>query len=149
MSEEFKKFIKDMELLGFVHVDVPIPSDYDIDKVYIKTLDNKEEIAYRRINDIANKNRNNLKWDIAIKHLTEDVLLISDLIKKKEIKHPEKIVEFVTNCCAIHYIWDNKYKSAFNVIEDFKKSYKIPKTPKSIDEMDADELREYIKKHKI
>ena len=42
--------------------------------------------------------------------------------------------------------WDEQYRQAFNAIKEFRDSCK---TPKSIDEMDADELRKYIRTHNI
>lgn len=120
-------------------------NDSDIDKIYNKSNNSIEEIAYRRINSIANANRDNVNWTVAIKCLSEDVSLISKLIKDKDIKHPEQLKEFIENCCAIYEYWDDVYREAFNSIKDYHHNRKI----KSIDEMDADELREYIRIHNI
>lgn len=124
---------------------IRIPCDLDIDKVHVTKL-GKELLAYRRIRSIANSDMNNIRWNIAVQHLTEDVIYINGLIKENKLKHPEELKEFVENCCAIMDVWDNKYREAFNAIKDFRDSYKAPK---SIDEMNADELREYIKQHNI
>ena len=125
-------------------------SDYDIDKVQYRIpneLDNSPEaIAYRRIRSIAHAEVENVNFPIAIKYLTEDVKLISKLIKDNDIKHPEELKEFTENAIAIMHCWDEQYREVFNTIKEFRDSYK---TPKSIDEMDADELREYIKTHNI
>lgn len=125
-------------------------SDYDIDKIQYRIpneLDNSPEaITYRRIRSIANAEVENVNFAIAIQYLTEDVKLISKLIKDKNLKHPEELKEFVENAIAIMDIWDEQYREAFNAIKEFRDSYKAPK---SIDEMNADELREYIKTHNI
>lgn len=134
--------LKTLSELGY-EIRIPKGNDQDIDKIYINT---EETIAYRRIKSIANKDVRNVRWGVAIKYLTNDVNLIANLIKNNSLKHPEEIEEFTKNCCAIMNVWDNKYCEAFNTIKDFRDSYKAPK---SIEEMDADELREYIKQHNI
>lgn len=145
----FEELFKTLIDLGFEPIEVRVPkqttkhSDHDIDKVYINT---EEAIAYRRIRKIANENLNNVRWDKAIEILTQDVNLISYLIKENKLKHPEELKEFVENCCAIFSAWDNIYRPAFNSIKEYRDSVK---TQKSIDDMDADELREYIRTHKI
>ena len=145
----FEELFKTLINLGFEPIEVRVPkqtdkhSDYDIDKVYINT---EEAVAYRRIRKIANENLNNVRWDKAIEILTQDVNLISYLIKENKLKHPEELKEFVENCCAIFSAWDNIYRPAFNSIKEYRDSVK---NQKSIDEMDADELREYIRTHKI
>ena len=105
-----------------------------------------ELFAYRRIRSIANTKIPNVNFAIAIQYLTEDVKTISKLIKDNDLRHPEELKEFVENAVAIMDEWDEQYHYAFNTIKEFRDSYK---PPKSIDEMDADELREYIKKHNI
>lgn len=125
-------------------------SDYDIDKVYHHIHDEIDSFpelsAYRRIRSIANAKMKDINFAIAIQYLTEDVKLISKLIKSKRLKHPEELKEFTENAIAIMDVWDNQYHKAFNTIKTFKDSYKAPK---SIDEMNVEELREYIKKHNI
>ena len=125
-------------------------SDYDIDKVQYRVpneSDNSPEaIAYRRIRSIAHAEIENVNFAIAIQYLTEDIKLISELIKNNDLKHPEELKEFTENAIAIMHVWDEQYREAFNTIKEFRDSYK---TPKSIDEMNADELREYIKTHNI
>lgn len=145
----FEELFKTLINLGFEPIEVRVPkqatepSDHDIDKIYINT---EEAVAYRRIRKIANENLNNVRWDKAIEILTQDVNLISYLIKENKIKHPEELKEFVENCCAIFSAWDSIYRPAFNSIKEYRDSVK---TQKSIDEMDADELREYIRTHNI
>ena len=146
--KEFFDFIKS---LGYEVVECRIPSqkstDSDIDKVYIKGLDStKEPMAYRRVRAIANSDTNNVQWDIAIKNLSQDVNTIYKAIKDNNLKFPEELKEFVENCCAIMDFWDTQYRQAFNAIKEYRDSIK---TTKSIDEMNAEELREYIKKHNI
>lgn len=104
-----------------------------------------EELPFRRAECIANDNVNNVNWHVAIKCLSEDVCFVSKLIKDKDIKHPEKLKEFIENCCAIYEHWDNVYREAFNSIKDYYHNRKV----KSIDDMNADELREYIRTHNI
>lgn len=125
-------------------------SDYDIDKVQYRIpneIDNSPEaIAYRRIESIANSESIKVNWAIAIKCVTEDVNTISNLIRSNKIKHPKKLKEFVENVIAIYNYWDTQYREDFCLIKEYRDSVK---TEKSIDEMDADELRDYIKKHNI
>lgn len=125
-------------------------SDYDIDKVQYRIpneIDNSPEaIAYRRIESIANSNTAKVNWGAAIKYVTVDVNTISNLIRSNKIKHPNKLKEFVENILAIYDYWDTQYKEDFNLIKAYRESIK---TEKSIDDMDADELRDYIKKHNI
>ena len=125
-------------------------SDYDIDKVQYRIpneIDNSPEaIAYRRIASIANSEETKVNWAVAIKCVTEDVNTISNLIRSNKIKHPKKLKEFVENVIAIYNYWDTQYREDFCLIKEYRDSVK---TEKSIDEMDADELRDYIKKHNI
>ena len=125
-------------------------SDYDIDKIQYRipneSDDSPELIAYRRIRSIANAERINVNFAIAIQYLTEDIKLISKLIRDKNLKHPEELKEFTENAIAIMHCWDEEYRVALDIIKEFRDSYK---SNKSIDEMDADELREYIKTHNI
>lgn len=124
-------------------------SDYDIDKQYRipNEIDNSDEaVAYRRMESIANTEASKVNWAVAIKCVTEDVNTISNLIRSNNIKHPKKLKEFVENVLAIYDYWDNQYREDFCLIKEYRDSIK---TEKSIDEMDADELREYIKKHNI
>lgn len=125
-------------------------SDYDIDKVQYRIpneIDNSpEEVAYRRTESIANSETTKINWAVAIKCVTEDVNTISNLIRSNKIKHPKKLKEFVENILAIYDYWDTQYREDFNLIKAYKDSIK---TEKSIDEMDANELRDYIKKHNI
>lgn len=146
-----KEFFDFLKSIGYNVVECRIPSqkptDTDIDKVYMHPEDcSKESIAYRRIRAIANSDTNNVKWDVAIKDLSEDVNTIYTAIKNNNLKFPEELKEFVENCCAIMDFWDNQYRQAFNAIKEYRDSIK---TPKSIDDMNAEELREYIKKHNI
>ena len=145
-----KEFFDFLKSIGYEVVECRIPSqkptDMDIDKLYIKGIDSKESIAYRRIRAIANSDTNNVQWDVAIKNLSQDVNTIYKAIKNNNLKFPEELKEFVENCCAIMDFWDTQYRQAFNAIKEYRDSIK---TPKSIDDMNAEELREYIKKHNI
>ena len=137
MISDINEFINTIESAG-VEV-VKMPSDLDMDNLYSTKLGIEEALVYRRINSIANANVNNVNWCIAIKYLSEDVCFISKLIKDKNIKYPEKLKKFIENCCAIYAYWDDIYR------EDYHHNRKV----KSIDDMDADELREYIRTHNI
>lgn len=122
----------------------------DINKVYCRIPSEKdntpESIAYRRVRSIANTDTNNVNWAIAIKCVTEDINAISNLIRNNKIKFPEELKEFIENCIAIFNHWDNNYRDDFNLIKEYRDSVKIVK---SIEEMDKDELIEYIKQHNI
>ena len=125
-------------------------SDYGIDIVQCRIpneIDNSPEaVAYRRMESIANSEATKVNWAVAIKCVTEDVNTISNLIRSNKIKHPSKLKEFIENVIAIYDYWDTQYREDFCLIKEYRDSIK---TEKSIDEMDADELRDYIKKHNI
>lgn len=122
---------------------IRIPSDSDIDKTKNISI---EELAYKRIRSIANANVEAVNWGVAMRYLSEDVYYIYDLIQDNKLKHPEELKEFIENCCAIYEQWDRVYREAFNSIKDFRRFYK---GPKSLDDMNAEELREFIKTHNI
>lgn len=142
MINEINKIINAIESTG-VKV-IRIPYDLDIDKIHITKL-GEELLAYRKIKSIANTNVNDIDWTKAIKCLSEDVYVIYNRIKNNKLKHPEQLKEFIENCCAIYEHWDNVYREAFNSIKDYHHNRKT----KSIDDMNAEELREYIKTHNI
>lgn len=134
--------IKELDLEPVV-VRIPSqPTDLNIDKACL----NPECIAYRRIREIANSPVSKINLHIAIKCLSEDVETISNCIKNNKLKYPNELKEFIENCCAIFEAWDDVYRPAFLFIKEYRDNLK---TEKSIDEMDADELREYIKTHNI
>lgn len=141
--EEIIKLIEDLGLEP-IAVRIPSHSDWDIDKIYINNT--PESIAYRRIKSIANTDINKVDFNKVIKCLSEDVETIYNCIKSNNIKYPNELKEFVENCCGIFESWDERYRQAFNAIKEYRDNVK---TEKSIDEMDADELREYIRKHSI
>lgn len=149
-NEDFRQFFDDEDFFRRLFdlnkptpVIIRIPSDSDIDKVKDTSI---EELSYRRIRSIANANVEDVNWAIAIRCLSEDVCIIYNFIKHKGLKHPEELKEFIENCCAIYEHWDNVYREAFTSIKDYHHNQKIEK---SIDDMDADELREYIRKRNI
>ena len=146
-----KKLIEFMQELGFEPIEVSLPSDLDIDKVYAcripsETDNSPEAVAYRRVRAIANTDTHSVNWAIAIKDATEDINTISNLIRSNKLKYPKELKEFTENCIAIFDYWDKHYRDDFNLIKEYRDSQ--PKE-KSIDEMDADELRDYIKKYNI
>lgn len=139
--EEINEILKDigLEFVGFARIPSENkPSDLDIDKIY----SDNETITYKRIKSIANADTNKVKWNVAADNLITDIKYISNLIKINQIQHPEYLKEFKENCEAIFSYISILYNEYINTIN----SYKIPK---SIDEMDADELREYIRTHNI
>lgn len=138
MINEINKIINAIESTGARII--RIPCDLDIDK-----NQTDECLAYRTVRSIANSEVNNVRWDVAIKLTTKSILLIADLIKYNELKHPEELKEFIENCCTIFNHWDNVYREAFNSIKNYHHNRKT----KSIDDMNAEELREYIKTHKL
>ena len=142
-------FINSEELIDFIK-HFTEGTYTDIDKVQYRIpneIDNSPEaVAYRRIASIANSEKTKVNWAVAIKCVTEDVNTISNLIRSNKIKHPNKLKEFVENVIAIYDYWDTQYREDFCLIKEYRDSVK---TEKSIDEMDADELRDYIKKHNI
>lgn len=146
MIDKFKTIIDLVKELDLEPVVVRIPSqatDLDIDKVYTNT---PECIAYRRVRAIANAPLQKVNLHAAIRCLSEDVETINNCIKNNILKYPNELKEFVENCCAIYEAWDDIYRPAFVSIKEYRDNVKIEK---SIDEMDADELRQYIKTHNI
>ena len=139
--EEINELLKGigLEFVGFARVPSETESsDLDIDKIYGEN----EILSYNRIKSIANADVNKVKWNVAVEHLMTDMSYISQLVNSNQIQHPERLKEFKENC-----------ESIFNYISNLYSDYKITinsyKIPKSIDEMNADELREYIRTHNI
>lgn len=125
------------------------PSDGDIDKTYRipKERDNSSEaIAYRRVRSIANYDADKVNWAVAIELVTRDIHTISNCIRHNKLKYPEELEEFVINVIAIYNYWDNQYREDFNLIKEYRDSVK---KERSINDMTADELREYIRTHNI
>lgn len=121
-------------------VRIPNSRDYDIDKVDIYKIN--ETLAYDRVKNIANKAGKDIIWPKAIPLFMNDVLTITGLIEENAISHPNKINEFRTNCYRVIQDFCKYLYAQLEIMDNYK-------APKSIDEMDADELREYIKKHNI
>lgn len=146
MINNFKTLIDLINELDLEPVVVRIPSqstDLDINKVYTNT---PECIAYRRIRAIANTPLSKVNLHAAIRCLSEDVETINNCIKNNNLKYPNELKEFIENCCSIFEAWDDVYRPAFVSIKEYRDNVKIEK---SIDEMNADELRKYIKQHNI
>lgn len=138
-----EEFFRQFDLNKLTPVIIRIPNDSNIDKIKDSSV---EELAYRRIRSIANTDIKDVNWTIAIRCLSEDVCCIYNLIKDNKLKYPEQLKEFIENCCTVYEQWDNVYRPAFNSIKEYRDSVKIQK---SIDNMNAEELREYIRKHNI
>ena len=124
-------------------------SDYDIDKVYripSQNVIDREKLCYNRAKAIKQSltEGHNINWSLIIENVNEDINIIQSLIEenlisdKQSLNQTTKIWEFI-------YTEFHKHMTA-NIIEI---SLFADKIEKSIDDMDADELREYIKKHNI
>lgn len=124
-------------------------SDYDIDKVYripSQNVVDREKLCYNRAKAIRQSlaDGNKVNWSIVIENVNQDINFIQTIIKenlisdKQTLNKTAKIWEFI-------YTEFHKHMTA-NIIEI---SLFADKKEKSIDDMDADELREYIKKHNI
>lgn len=125
------------------------PSDGDIDKTYRipKEIDNSPEaIAYRRVRSIANYDATKVNWAVVIELVTRDIHTISNCIRDNKLKYPEKLKEFIENVITIYDYWNTQYRKDFNLIKKYSDSVK---KEKSINDMDKDELIEYIRKHNI
>lgn len=125
--------------INMIILETSIPHYLDVDNI-------PEFLAYERVRIIANADTTNVNWAKAIKYLTEDINTISNLIRSGKLKLPKELKEFTENCIAIFNYWDNHYRDDFNLIKEYRDSVK---TEKSIEEMDKDELIEYIKQHNI
>lgn len=136
---------------------VRIPSekkshDSDIDKLYFMCNSNIKEIAnnlanksYNRIANIAKHKAKELNLAIVAEYLYYDVGMISALIQDKVLPNDDRLKQFIDNYQKINEMIGEKYRKNISIIENF---YYTPKE-KSIDDMNVDELREYIRTHNI
>lgn len=144
--------------MDYIKVIMPrIPSekkshDSDIDKLYFMCNPNISEIAnnlanksYNRIANIAKHEVKDLNLAIVSKYLYYDVGMIAALIQDKVLPNDDRLKQFIDNFQKLNEMLGDKYRKNVSIIENF---YITPKE-KSIDDMDVDELREYIRKHNI
>lgn len=125
------------------------PSDMDIDKVCripSQNIVDREKLCYNRAKAIKQSlaEGHKVNWSMVIENVNEDINFIQSLIEenlisdKHSLNRTTKIWEFI-------YTEFHKHMTA-NIIEI---SLFADKKEKSIDDMTAEELREYIKKHNI
>lgn len=143
--EEYIKFLKRMGIelnesdIKPVIIRIPVETKPD---------DNRELLAYRRINEIATTDCDKVKWEEVIKYLTLDVLYIAECIANNKLYHKDELEKFTENCCAIMQVWDDMYRDTFNSIKEFRDKKDEP-SDLDIDKMNASALREYIRTHNI
>lgn len=127
-------------------------SDSDIDKFYAMCNVNIEKFtnklaneSYNRIANIAKHEAKDLNLAIAAKYLHYDLGMIAALIQDKALPNDDRLKQFIDNYQKINEMLGEKYRKDISIIENF---YNTP-IEKSIDDMDVDELREYIRTHNI
>ena len=127
-------------------------SDSDIDKFYAMCNVNIEKFAsklanesYNRIANIAKHEPKELNLAIVAEYLHYDVGMIAALIQDKALPNDDRLKQFIDNYQKLSEMLGEKYRKDVSIIENF---YNTPKE-KSIDDMDVDELREYIRTHNI
>ena len=125
-------------------------NDSDIDKVYfiynpnmIQVVNNLANKSYNRIANIARHDPNKLNFAIVSEYLYYDVGMIASLIQDKVLPNDDRLKQFIDDFQKLNVMLGEKYRKNVSIIEDF---YNTP-IEKSIDDMDADELRDYIRKH--
>ena len=134
-----KELIDLFKQFGIEPIIVRIPTESKPD-------DARELLAYNRVNNIVEHSANELKWNLVIQYLTEDVLYIANCIKSGKVYHKDKLEQFTKNCCTIMSYWDEVYRDAFNSIKEFR-DRKDKGSDLDIDKMNEQQLREYIKKN--
>lgn len=124
-------------------------TDWDIDKNYripIESLTNREELCYRRIKSIIKSLSEDkiINWDIAFKKVDKDLVYLNTLLKQNLLLNKEEFIKCIKLYKSFYDQYNTCVQTTLNIIES-----KLMKKEKSIDDMDADELRDYIKKHNI
>ena len=79
-------------------------------------------------------------------YLFKDIEFIAESIRNNTLKYPKNLEGFVINCCNIFTKLDEIYRDNFNLIKEYRDNIKMNK---SIEDMDKDELLEYIRNHKL
>lgn len=144
INNMLEDLINKLQDCGFEVININNIGDYEITK-NINHPNQRELFAYARVNKIAKDIKQYIINKKRIIHFIEDLIYIATSIERNEINYPEKIKEFKENINVIKNIFEEYFNSEIETLNSFE----CPKCPKSIDEMDADELREYIKKHNI
>lgn len=124
-------------------------SDYDIDKVYripSQNVIDREKLCYNRAKAIKQSlaEGHKVNWSLVIENVNEDINVIQSLIEENLISDKQSLYQ-TTKLWQI--IYNEFYKHIISDIAEIATF--ADKKEKSIDDMDADELREYIKKHNI
>ena len=125
------------------------PSDMDIDKVYripSQAIIDREKLCYNRAKAIKQSlaEGHNVNWSLLIENVNEDINVIQSLIEENLISDKQTLSQ-TTKIWDFIYTEFHKHMTA-NIIEI---SSFADKKEKNIDDMDAYELREYIKQHNI
>ena len=124
-------------------------TDWDIDKVYripSQNIVDREKLCYNRAKAIKQSlaEGHKVNWSLVIENVNEDINIIQSLIEENLISD-KQILNQTTKIWEFIYTEFHKHMTA-NIIEI---SLFTDKKEKSIDDMNAEELREYIKKHNI
>ena len=129
--------------------EIYFPSDIDIDKVYripSQNIVDREKLCYNRAKAIKQSlaEGHKVNWSIVIENVNEDINVIQSLIEENLISDKQSLYQ-TTKLWQV--IYNEFYKHIISDIAEIATF--ADKKEKSIDDMDADELREYIKKHNI
>lgn len=141
--------VKQYTDINMPYFEIYLPNNMDIDKVYripSQNVIDREKLCYNRAKAIKQSlaEGHKVNWSLVIENVNEDIDVIQSLIEenlisdKQTLNQTTKIWEFI-------YTEFHKHMTA-NIIEI---SLFADKKEKSIDDMTAEELREYIKKHNI
>lgn len=141
--------VKQYTDINMIFFETYFPSDIDIDKVYRIPSPNvidREKLCYNRAKAI-NKSLaegHDVNWSIIIENVNEDINVIQSLIEENLISDKQSLYQ-TTKLWQV--IYNEFYKHMISDIAEIATF--ANKKEKSIDDMTAEELREYIKKHNI
>ena len=129
--------------------EIYFPSDIDIDKVYripSQNIVDREKLCYNRAKAIKQSlaEGHKVNWSMIIENVNEDINVIQSLIEENLISDKQTLNQTTKLWQVIYNEFYKHIKSDITEIATF-----ADKKEKSIDDMDANELREYIKKHNI
>ena len=124
-------------------------TDWDIDKVYripSQNIVDREKLCYNRAKAIKQSlaEGHKVNWSIVIENVNEDINVIQSLIEENLISDKQSLYQ-TTKLWQV--IYNEFYKHIISDIAEIATF--ADKKEKSIDDMTAEELREYIKKHNI
>lgn len=124
-------------------------SDLDIDKQYripSQNVIDREKLCYNRAKAIKQSlaEGHNVNWSLVIENVNQDINFIQSLIEENLISDKQTLYQ-TTKLWQV--IYNEFYKHMTSNIAEISKF--ADKKEKSIDDMTAEELREYIKKHNI